>query len=285
MRLVADTLSARELAQVIGFVALLVFGLTRHEVRGSLVSLIRTMAKPWPLGQAVLSLTWNAGAVYLLFRLGLWAPALWWDTATFVLIGSTALVWKMTDSTDFSLRFYLGLAGQALGLSVLLGTVASTNTFSLPVELVLLLWLALLGGMKGLSDSRDEYQLLRKPLNLLIGATSLAMLAQAISGVVRDYHDFLSINTMRLLLLLFLLTAAYLPFLFLTRVFMTYQVAFAPLKLGERKRFSIRLYARLRMIGRFRLNLARLHKFRTSGGNELRFVQTRQDVDSVLVAV
>jgi hypothetical protein len=272
----------RQLALVIWMGGALVFVLAKGDLRRSILSVVQTALDPTLLVPAILSVVWNAAVVYGLYRSGLWSPSLWWDTLAFVLVGTTSLVWRMTESKDFSRRFYIRIALPSLGLSVLIGTVASTYTFGLAIELLLVLWLVLLGGMLALARSSERHARLVRPVELLITATGLAMLARAVAGAIVDYTGFLSIQTVRSLVLLFLLTAAYLPYLFLVRVWMTYELAFIPLSLGQSKPLSVRLYARARMLLRFRLNQSRLERFRTSRGNELRGAATRAAVDRVL---
>jgi hypothetical protein len=121
-----------------------------------------------------------------------------------------------------------------------------------------------------------------KPLTFLVSITGLAMLSRAVAGAMADQQNFLTMQTLQWLLLPFVLTVAFLPYLFALRVWMNYELACIPLKLGDKKSRKVLWYAIMKMILKFGWNLSRLERFRTSQGNDLRWATTRQAVDEVL---
>lgn len=173
-------MNPRQLALVIWAALAAVFLLARRDTRGNILDVIKMALHPTLLIPATFSVGWNLAVVYGLYQLGFWTSSLWWDTAAFVLVGTTSLVWRMVQSKDFSHRFYFNISLQNLGFSVLLGTVASTYTFSLPVELLLVPWLVLLGGMLALAQSFKQYSNVVKPVQFLITLTGLAMLSKRV---------------------------------------------------------------------------------------------------------
>lgn len=277
-------MTARQLALVVWSGAGLVFALFHSEIRGSLVNLVKAALHPKLLVPAIIGLGLNTSVVWGLRNLGLWTPDLWWDTGVFMLVGTVVLVSRAIGDKDYSWQYYLRILAETVGISALIGTVGSTYTFGIWLELALVPWLVMLGGMQVVSGADEKHAQVGKIVQFLIGATGLAMLARAVYGAIADYTSFLSIQTVRSLLLLFVLTLAYLPYLFLLRVWASYETAFIPLRLGEDKPLHIRLYARLRIIARHGLNLARLQRFRSGRGNDLRWATTRAAVDAVFVS-
>jgi len=274
-------MNARQVALVAWACIALVWCLFQGTIRRSIFDLVKTVLSVKLLVPALLSLSWIAAVVYGLYRVGAWSPALWWDTAVFAVAGTTSLVWRMMDSANYSVGFYRDVLARAVAVSVLVGAFASTYVFGLPVELVLVPLLFVLGGVQAVAASSDEYAAIRKPIGFVIVAVGAAMLIRAVAGAIADYRGFLSLLTVQSLLLIFVLTLAYIPFLLCLRVWSTYELAFVPLSLGDRKPFLVRAYARLRIVLRHGLNLGKLHRFRTGAGNELRFVMSRADVDAV----
>jgi len=160
----------------------------------------------------------------------------------------------------------------------------SNYTFGIVVELLLVPWLFILGGLKVVSESDDKYSSVAKLVNFLIGFTGFAMIAQMVSGTLAEDSGFWSLLTIQSLLLVCVLTAAYLPFMFGIRCWMTYEKAFVPLRLGERKSWTLRTRAKLRIFLRHGFNLGKLESFRTGPGNQLRFATTRDALDRVFEA-
>lgn len=275
-------LNARQLAIAVWLGVLVAFCLLRRDLRRSVFGLLRLGLDPALLVPAVLSVAWVAGVVLGLRSVGLWSLSLLWDTLAFAFVGTTILVWRMNESKDYSRQFYGRIVWRSLGLSVLISAIGNNYTFSIYVELLLVPWLLLLGGMLGLAQASEEHANLRRPLEILISATGLAMLVRAFAGAVADYDGFLSILTVQSLLLLFALTAAYVPYLFLVRVWMTYDSALVPLRLGEKKAIRVRLYARAKVAVKFKLDLAKVERFRTTVAWQLRDCTTRAAVDAVL---
>lgn len=263
-------------------VAALAFGLSWRRTRSPLLDMLKTAMSRQLLIPALGSLLWNGAIVYALLRAGYWnAARMWWDTAVFVLFGTVTLVFKMMKQKGYSGRFYLKVALTNLGLAVLLGTFVSTYTFGIVVEVLLIPWMLLLGGMMALAEMSSEFTGLTKALQFLGMLTGLAMLSRAIGGAIIDYRNFLTLETLKTLLLPLLQTAAFLPYLFVLQVSMAYELACIPLRLGVDKPPSVSRYALRRMITRFGLNLSRLERFRTGVGNDLRWATTRDAVDEV----
>lgn len=275
-------LNPRQLAIAIWLCVLLVFCLSKGDIRRSVLRVVRCVLEPTLFITALLSLAWVVGVVFALSWLGLWSLPLLWDSVAFAVIGTATLIRKMVESKDYSSRFYGRVVLQSLGLSALVSTLASTYTFGLVLELVLVPWLVILGAMLGVTQASDQYASLRKPVEVLIGLTGAAMLVQAVYGAVLDYRGFLSILTVQSLLLVFALTAAYVPYLYGLRVWMVYESALVPLRLGEEKRLSVRFYARAKVALRFRLHLSRVEHFGKGAANGLSRCATRADVDAVL---
>jgi len=101
-----DSVNPRQIALVAWALVALVWVIFQRSVRPSMGQLLRTALSPKLLVPACLSLAWNAAVLFGLYRAGLWDSELWWDTSVFVLGGTTALVWRMSDSRDYSWRFY-----------------------------------------------------------------------------------------------------------------------------------------------------------------------------------
>jgi hypothetical protein len=251
-------------------------------IRRSVAGVVKAMMARQFVIASVGSLLWNAAVIYALHCVGFWDASLWWDTTVFVLIGTLALVWRMMEEKDYTHSFFVKAALTNLGIGVLLETFVSTYTFGLVTELVLVPWLFLLGAMLAVAQSSDQYRSIVKPLTFLVSVTGLAMLSHAVAGAIADQQNFLTMQTLQWLLLPFVLTAAFLPYLFALRVWTTYELACIPLKLGEKKSRKVRWYAVVKMLLEFGWNLSRLERFRTSQGNDLRSATTRQAVDEVL---
>lgn len=277
-------MNPRQIALVAWLLVGFVWAISQPGVRQSVAQVLKTVLDPQLFFPACMSLVWNAAVLFGFFKAGLWDSALWWDTAVFVLGGTTALVWRMNDSRDYSWRFYRKVLLETLGISVLFGVLVSNYTFGIAVELLLVPWLFMLGGLKAVSESDEKYSSVAKLVNFLIAFSGLAMLAQMIAGTLAEDSGFWSLLTIQSLLLVFLLTAAYLPFMFGVRCWMTYEKAFVPIRLGERKPWSLRTRAKLKIFLRHGFNLGKLESFRTGSGNQLRFATTRDAVDRVFEA-
>jgi hypothetical protein len=277
--------TSREIALVAWLGVALIVGIFNASVRRGLAGVVKTALMPKLLIPAIVSLGWVGLIIWELYRVGFWNVSLWWDTGAFLAVGATALVWRAVQSKDFSLQFYTRIVLQTLGLSVILGTAAAAYNFPVVVEILLVPWLVLLGGMQALAESTEDYNGVGKVVRGLVTLTGLAIFARAIQGAFVDYHGFLSLQTVRSLLLLFVLTLAYLPYLFLMRVWAAYDTACVQLRLGPDKSLFVHAYARIRMLLKFGFRLSRLERFRTGVGNDLRWVTSRQAVDQVFTAL
>jgi hypothetical protein len=265
-----------------GMLALLVC-VSWPKTRSALFHLMKTAMTRQLAVPALGSILWNGVVVYALLRVGFWDPAsMWWDTAVFILFGTTALVSRLMKDETRTWRLYGKVALTGLGLTVLIGTLASTYTFGPVIEVILLPWVLLLGALIAVADASPEQERLAKVLRSLATLTGLVILGRATVGAVADSAHFLTLNTGATFLLPLALTTAFLPYLFVLHVSSTYETACVSLNLGCGNRpVSVSRYAVWRMVRRFGLNLSRLERFRTGAGVDLRWAATRQAVDEV----
>jgi hypothetical protein len=95
--------------------------------------------------------------------------------------------------------------------------------FDLAIEVLLLLVLVSLGMLKAVADPKNEHAPLRGPLDVIIGALGLALLASAIWGIATDYGSFGTFENLMRLVLPPALTVAFIPYAYALRMYVRWE--------------------------------------------------------------
>src|SRR5438445_3943533 len=126
----------REWALCIWLGVLIVWGLSRRDLRASLGELTRTAVSPKILIPVLGMMAWVGGLIWLGSRWALWKPALAADT-TLWLVTSGLVLFGNYQEAYARPHFFRRKAISAVRATVLLEAYVGLKSFNLPIELIL----------------------------------------------------------------------------------------------------------------------------------------------------
>jgi ABC-type multidrug transport system fused ATPase/permease subunit len=124
-----------------------------------------------------------------------------------------------------------------------------------------------------------------KLMNGLLGLLiiiGIVILIFAISNVVSDYKNFVSLDTLRKFLLPPVLTILFLPFIYFMVLFSTYEQLFVQLNLGYEKSKKLKRYAKRKIIQHCLLSLKKVKKALNTNTYNLKVIRYEEDVDKLI---
>jgi hypothetical protein len=211
--------------------------------------------------------------VYLLRNFGLWTPALLKETMLwFGLTGVSSAVASMSVSEEPNLSKPLW---DSFRIMVLMELLIGKVTFSLPVELVLVPLAAFVGTMCVYAEWKHKDELIHvflRRLQVLFGFTILAVLAHR---AFQDPLIFVNRGVMAEYLIAPILTALFIPALYLCNVYSRYEWLFCKVR-GDR---SYTWYAKWRLIRLLGFRTKRILAFGRQHAFTLPGVRTRDEFD------
>lgn len=281
-----DLFNTREKATAIWLVVALVWALFHDGIRRSLLQVLRSFFR-WRILLIVLAMLLYVGLeVFGLYKVGFWDASLLKDTVLWTTVAFVLLLSGI--SSDREDHYFRKVLLDNVRMTVLLEFVLNLYTFDLWIEITLVPVLFMIGAMSAIAASDRKYLPTKKLLDFVVAALGLYLAIFAIVSVIRDYYGFATIGNLRSLLLPVLLTFGYVPFLYATALYASYEILFSVRLLPCRRDHpTLVRYARWKIFWLCFLNLRRLTKFTKDEdvGIDLMNLKERNDVVQMILGV
>jgi hypothetical protein len=278
------TLNTRETAFVAWLVIALIWALSRAGIRDAMARVVATL-----VGSRILTAVFAAGIAYttfmvlLLERLGVWDVEL--TKTTVIWFVGTGLA--RTYSLERHDRAYFKrLLFSTVALPILAEFVGNLHTFPLYVEFPLVFVVVTLVLLQAVAEQDPATRRVAVLCQYVLGLISLIVFAFLISDVVHDFAHVATVERGREFLLPLLLTAGFLPFLYVVALYSAYQTTLHMLRHGfrganQRKLHRLARRSVIRLCGPFP---ARAQKFEAEFRGQLWGPSSSADVEQVIAA-
>lgn len=273
-----DQFTNRELAITIWIITFAVWSVFSVRTRPSVVSLVKAFFA-WKLTLGYVAMGLYISIILTALRyIGIWSKT---PPAT-ILIWIICVAFMMLFKADNVNKhdFFKSKVKDNLRIVIVMEFIINFYTLDLWLELLLVPLMAVIGGMMVIAERDDQYEPTRKLLNGFMVVIGIGMTLYALRMTVVNYNKFATIATLESFILPIILTLAFLPFVYLTAIFMTYESLFVRLQFFI-KDPSILNYTKIRTLQVFHLKLAALDEWSKSI-YKLNLVD-RQSVDEALL--
>jgi hypothetical protein len=275
-------LNTRETALAIWLAALSLWLLSKPDVRRSLWQVLKTIFGSVFIGGVIaVAAAYSAGIALALRQFGYWntemtkLAAVW-----FVAFALVAVV--NTKNVDRS--YYRRLLLHNLGIAVIAEFIVKLHTFPLPVEIVftpvvfILIAVNVYTGVK----QTPEYTPVRAATNWLLGLVGVVLLSFGLAYIATHFSQITTVEKAEELLLPFMLTLCFVPFLVGLRFFVVYQTTLHMIRYNLRDNVPLYAFARRSIITGCGFNLGKAQLFEAEYRGRLLGATSHQDVDRVM---
>ncbi len=270
----------REIATAIWLLVIFIFLLFKIDTRKILLNLIKPFFKIKILFPIFLMLTYTTGIVFVLYQINFWNISLLKDTVVWFCFTGILMMINFVTS-DISQNLFKKIIVNNIKLVIIVEFIVNTYTFSLVGELILIPVVTFIAILEVFIKPDDKHSLVAKSMNGLQIIIGLIILIFAISNVVSDYKNFISLGTLRNLLFVPLLTISFLPFVYIVALFATYENLFIRLNLGCEKSKKLKRYAKREIIKQCLLSFKKVNKV-SSMNTDLMHIRNEEDVDKII---
>ncbi len=271
----------REIATAFWLLVFLVLVLSKAEIRKSFASILRLFFSFKILVSVALMVFYTALAVILLAAINLWNVSLLKDTIVWFCVIAMAMMMRFVTSDKLE-NIFQKILVDSIKIVIILEFLANTYTFSLPAELAIVPVLTLIAALDAFASSDKQYSMvakLAKRVQIVIGFLILAIvLRRAIS----DMHNLQTLDTVRSIALVPLLSLMFSPFLYVMILASKYELVFMRLDLGMEKERGVKCYARCCILMYAGLSLRKLQYILSNNTADLMHIQTKADVDRLV---
>ena len=260
------TLNSREIATVFWLFVLLLWSLTKENIRYYIIEIVKILLR-WKLLLPLVGMFVYTGVwVLLLTKAGLWQWSQLKDTLLWALGSAGVLLFRANEAGDNE-KFFLKAVRENIGVAALLEFVLNLYTFALWIEMVLIPFVGLLGLVEAYTRIRRDKDLDRvhRFVSGLLGFIGFVILALTLREVIHHWSSLATLQTLADYLLPFVLTVGLLPYIYVFALLIQYETLFVRVDiLTEDKALS--RYVKWKIFLACNLHLCRLHRFSTSAG-------------------
>jgi hypothetical protein len=219
---ILEALNNRELAILFWILIVFVGLLFQSETRRSLAAILKDFLT-WKILASVSTMVLYVIFVVMLFnRIGLWSPNLLKDTIVWLLGTGFVLLLNISKVGEDEQYFRKALRNN-ITLLLVLEFIANYYTFSLEDELVLAFVVFIVIGMGIVAGTKEETRPAKRLTDFIVTAHGIFVGVFILHNVFTDFQAFASVENLRTLILLPLLTVFYLPFLYSLALISAYE--------------------------------------------------------------
>lgn len=275
--LILQTLSTREKALVVWLFVLLVFMLSRKEIRNSFFQIIRMMFF------SKLALIFIGTIIYaslvssILQKVSLWNILLLKDTV-FWIVGTACVLLMGIDKAMRDSTYFKKLALSVFALSVMIEFLVNLYTFNFWVEMILIPVFVFIGGMLGIAETDAKYSLIKRVLNSVLVAFGLFSILYALAQLVSSLSSFTTLYNLRVFLIGPILSLGYIPIMYLLALFMTYETLFVRINMFTKNDKKLGFLTKRKILELCHFNLTELIKFSQNTGVIISRLSKKKDV-------
>lgn len=278
-------LTSREWATVAWFAIFVVFALSIKSVRSSVPKLLTTLFSPKLLVLFAIIISYNIAVVWWLWRIGYWDPTMVYDTVLFIAVGGIGSVSKAASrGTTYDGRFFFKTILVNLEVMVIFAFLSDFFPFSFWIEFLLVIPLTtLLVALVVIAEYQRGAAQVHQFLRGVQSFIGLLLIAYIVWQVIKNYRQLIHIQVLFSLGLPFVMSAFFVPVVFLACALFAYEDAFLVVSFKSKDDKRLARWKKWQLLRRFGVNLKALQEFRRSMGiHEYGGAKTKEEARTCL---
>ncbi len=257
MNAIINIFSNRELSIIIWLGIAFIGLLFSKQIRQSLFDLLRLLCSKTFLTIYLLLGVYLFGIIILLKIIGIWSiedakdTIIWLFTVGFVLLFNT--------TKEKGSKYFLNVVKEGLKWSVFLEFILNFYSFSLIIELILIPFITFLFLTYTVSKTDAKNKQVTKLLSVILNLFGLVIFSYTLYKTVVSYDMLFTYSTLSSFFLPIIITILFLPFIYLTSLYSTYETFFVRLNFMSSEKKKIKKIKKI-IIKSSGLNLNKLNR-------------------------
>lgn len=221
-------LNNRELAIAIWLLVAIILILSQNKIRKSIFHLIKTFFA-WKLTISyVLMLSYISLMLLSLNFLGIWRWTQFTNTVLWIIFVAFVMFFDYYKANDES--FFKNAIKDNLRILIVLEFIINLYVFSLWIELLLVPFLLMLGGMIPIAGKDSKYEQVQILINYLLVFVGLFFISYSFYNIVTDLRGFATLENLENFIIPILLSIMFLPFIYFVALVASYENLFTRLR-------------------------------------------------------
>ena len=215
--------------------------------------------------------------IYPFYLLGFWGTH--WIKNTILWAICIAFIMLMRFSKASDKNFFINSVKDNLKILIILEFIINLYVFSLWIELLLVPFSALIGGMIAIAETDEQYKSVKKFLDFVLSFMGIVFVVYALYKVSTDFGNFASKKTIIDFSLPILFTMMFLPFVYLIALYSNYETLFLrmPFFIENQRVLS---YSKRKIVLSFGFNLKAINRWGSHFNSLL--IKEKKDIDEAI---
>lgn len=269
----------RELALILWILALSIWCLSQKKVRSAFISVIKAFFGRKLFAGYLLMLLYISLILGPLYLIGFWSVA--YIKTTLIWIICVAYVMLLRFSKANKENFFKNSVKDNFKILVVLEFFVNLYVFGLWIEMLLVPFSALMGGMIAIAESDIKYNDVKKLLNIFLGLMGIVLISFAIYKIFTDFGNFVTEKNFVNFTLPIILTIMFLPFVYLVALFSSYETLFIRMPFFIKDQVVLD-YSKKKIIFSFGLNLKEVNAWGKHFNTLL--INNKNDIEEAIIA-
>ena len=276
----ADLFNTREIAIGIWIIIGLILFVTFGKGRKSLHQLVKAAVQRQLIILYFAILIYCSIIVYVLYQWNFWQCSFLKDTIMWIVLSGFGMLIRHEHKNGF--RHYLkNYFWDAISVTAIVIFISSAYTFNIWFELISVPVLFMFGGAQIYAESsqQPDHKRVAKFLQGIFVAYGLVAISFSLYGVIGEFREFFTTETLRNFLLPIVLLIAFIPFYYAFTLYSIYEVVFVQLKWPIRNKVSLVKYLKRKLRKYIGVNLLKIERFCDYRHYANPFLRKKDDID------
>lgn len=256
---ITEIFSNREISLAIWFFIILIFILSKKEVRISVLNVIKVFFGKKIFSVYLLMTLYVFLLISFLKVLGFWNFSLLKETIYWY-FGVAFVSLVRANKVNQEENYFKKMLNDNLKLIIILEFVTALYSFSLIVELILVPIMLLITMLSAFTEVKKEYLQVKKAVDGILSFFGIIIIIFSVYKISTQFQSFANINNLTTFLLPPILTFLFIPFIYFFALLMSYEIFFVRLKFFI-KDDDDRKYAQRKIFCAFHFKLRELNRF------------------------
>ena len=277
----------REIAIGIWLIIFLLFGLIfllkKKSSRKNIIGLIKTAFHIKIVSLFLAAIAYNVCVLVFLYLVKFWNILLLKDAIIWVFFTAILLIVNSVTSSENE-KLFKKILFDNIKLAIIFEFIVNFYSFPLLVELFLIPIASFIILIELVANKDNKNAILVKYLKIFQAIIGFSILGYSIYMIVRDFKNFATFDTLKEFLLIPILIILFIPFIYITVLYATYEQLFVRINIIFKKNIILKKYIKKRIVGYCLLNLNKVKKFSKNMNSLINF-NSKNEVDDLFISL
>ena len=212
----------REIAIMIWVNIFLIYCICKKDVRKSILNVIKSFFNKKLIILYLFIYTYLISIIFLLFKIGFWNTSLLKDTIIWVITVPVISILKATEDK----KYFKETVKSCFEIYILIEFIGVNYPFNLWIELIIVPVVILFSFVGEFAEKLGSTKQVSNFANFIVITISIIAFIHSIRLLINDFQNIITMDVLKSIIFIPILTLAYIPITYIILVFMSYETIF-----------------------------------------------------------